>query len=305
MDRHNQWCSHLDLLEPAEDELTYLLQHFAESIPGYPFLLSQSRGPGFPTSSSFGAAAARDDDPTAVAGQPSSSFLFFGGGQAGTFMLSGGSGCPEQDCVVDDAVQVQQAPERRPWNAQAHVIAERRRRQKMQQQFVALATIVPDLTKVDKLSALGSTIEYVKQLEEKLKALEEQSARTTSTFFGNKCRVVPAEKNDDLLDSADIATSAGGSNSNPTVEAIVYADTVLLKICCKDKRGVLVVVLSELEKRGLSILDTSVLPFTDSCLNITIIAKVGEGFSNTGDLVNSLTKAIRGVHLEKEGNRSE
>lgn len=64
-------------------------------------------------------------------------------------MLSGGiSGCPEQDSVVD-AVQVQQAaPERRPWDAQAHVIAERRRRQKMQQQFVALATIVPDLTKV-------------------------------------------------------------------------------------------------------------------------------------------------------------
>jgi hypothetical protein len=132
---------------------------------------------------------------------------------------------------------------------------------------------LPNIFQVDKLSALGSTIEYVKQLEEKLKALEEQSARTTSTFFGNKCRVVPAEKNDDLLDSADIATSAGGSNSNPTVEAIVYADTVLLKICCKDKRGVLVVVLSELEKRGLSILDTSVLPFTDSCLNITIIAK--------------------------------
>jgi hypothetical protein len=68
-------------------------------------------------------------------------------------MLSGGSGCPEQDCVVDDAVQVQQAPERRPWNAQAHVIAERRRRQKMQQQFVALATIVPDLTKVPSRSA--------------------------------------------------------------------------------------------------------------------------------------------------------
>jgi hypothetical protein len=102
---------------------------------------------------------------------------------------------------------------------------------------------LPNIFQVDKLSALGSTIEYVKQLEEKLKALEEQSARTTSTFFGNKCRVVPAEKNDDLLDSADIATSAGGSNSNPTVEAIVYADTVLLKICCKDKRGVLVVVL--------------------------------------------------------------
>jgi hypothetical protein len=46
-------------------------------------------------------------------------------------------------------------PERRSrahWNTQEHVIAERKRREKMQQQFVALATIVPDLTKVHAMS---------------------------------------------------------------------------------------------------------------------------------------------------------
>lgn len=32
-------------------------------------------------------------------------------------------------------------------------------------------------------------------------------------------------------------------------------------------------ILSELEKQGLSIINTSVVPFTDSCLNITITAK--------------------------------
>lgn len=40
------------------------------------------------------------------------------------------------------------------WNTQEHVIAERKRREKMQQQFVTLATIVPDLTKVMHISCL-------------------------------------------------------------------------------------------------------------------------------------------------------
>jgi hypothetical protein len=85
-------------------------------------------------------------------GQPSSSsnrILSFGGaGQTpSTLNFSSGGDWPEAGV---EAVQ-QMPPERRSrthWNTQEHVIAERKRREKMQQQFVALATIVPDLTKV-------------------------------------------------------------------------------------------------------------------------------------------------------------
>jgi hypothetical protein len=84
-------------------------------------------------------------------GQPSSSssnrILSFGGQPPSTLNFSSGGDWLEAGV---EAVQ-QMPPERRSrthWNTQEHVIAERKRREKMQQQFVALATIVPDLTKV-------------------------------------------------------------------------------------------------------------------------------------------------------------
>ena len=81
-------------------------------------------------------------------GQPSSSsILSFGGQPPSTLNFSGGD--------WPDGIEAVQVPERRSrahWNTQEHVIAERKRREKLQQQFVALATIVPDLTKVHAMS---------------------------------------------------------------------------------------------------------------------------------------------------------
>jgi hypothetical protein len=50
---------------------------------------------------------------------------------------------------LPDAIEgVPSGRNRAHWNTREHVMAERKRREKMQQQFVALASIVPDLTKV-------------------------------------------------------------------------------------------------------------------------------------------------------------
>jgi hypothetical protein len=111
----------------------------------------------------------------------------------------------------------------------------------------------------------------VKQLEEKVKTLEGRRERRTSepTVIESKCRISSTDSDDSC--SSRSAFGAGGFS--PTVEASIHGDTVLLKICCLERRGVLVMIISELENKGLSIINTSVLPFTDSCLNITITAK--------------------------------
>lgn len=183
-----------------------------------------------------------------------------------------------------------------PTSAEERVIAERNRRE-LQQQFHSLATIVPGVKKADKISLLGSTIDYVKQLEEKVKAMEEPGTQRLSecTVFERKCRISTAHNNDDAAGHSGSGSGSGDAeHSSPaTVEASVRGNTVLRKICCKARRGVLVMVLSELENQGLTIITTNVLPFTDSCLNITITAKIQEGFSSTVELVKNLTMALR------------
>ncbi|XP_068658609.1 transcription factor BHLH42-like isoform X1 [Aristolochia californica] len=56
-----------------------------------------------------------------------------------------------------------------------HVLAERRRREKLNERFIILRTLVPFVTKMDKASILGDTIEYVKQLRKKIQDLESRN----------------------------------------------------------------------------------------------------------------------------------
>ncbi|KAF3436311.1 hypothetical protein FNV43_RR23403 [Rhamnella rubrinervis] len=73
-----------------------------------------------------------------------------------------------------------------------HVLAERRRREKLNERFIMLRSLVPFVTKMDKASILGDTIEYVKQLRKKIQDLEsrnrqmETDQRTTTTSGSSK-----------------------------------------------------------------------------------------------------------------------
>lgn len=128
-----QHCTSSLPLQPAE------LNAFCPSQPRYSSSFPRLGVPGLPSLSS-GLAAEQGQ-----VQQSSSSIISFSGQQASKLTFSGGA--------LPEAIKgVPQAPERRSraqWNTREHVMAERRRREKMHQQFVALASIVPDLTKVD------------------------------------------------------------------------------------------------------------------------------------------------------------
>ncbi|KAM7527176.1 hypothetical protein LguiB_030586 [Lonicera macranthoides] len=58
-----------------------------------------------------------------------------------------------------------------------HMLAERRRREKLNERFIILRSLVPFVTKMDKASILGDTIEYVKQLRKKIQDLEARTGQ--------------------------------------------------------------------------------------------------------------------------------
>ncbi|XP_022685471.1 transcription factor bHLH19-like [Setaria italica] len=165
-----------------------------------------------------------------------------------------------------------------------HVIAERKRREKMHHQFATLASIIPDITKTDKVSVLGSTIEYLHHLRNRLRTLQEQqhqqgssTAESPTTLNARRCCIA----------------SEGDGAASPKIEADVQGTTVLLRVVCRKKKGVLIMVLTELEKHRLSIINTNVVPFAKSSLNITITAQIEDGSSTTVELVNNLNSALK------------
>lgn len=129
---------------------------------------------------------------------------------------------------------------------------------------------------MDKASVLGDAISYVKELQERVKVLEEQTKKRTveSVVYVKKSQLVVSGTDDESSscdDNSEISTSDG---TLPEIEARVSDKDVLIRIHCEKQKGLLPKLISQLEMLHLSITNTSVLPFGNSTLDITIIALV-------------------------------
>nr|XP_027103298.1 transcription factor bHLH18-like [Coffea arabica] len=166
-----------------------------------------------------------------------------------------------------------------------HIIAERKRREQLSQRFVALSAIVPGLKKMDKTSVLGDAITYLKHLKERVKTLEEQATK-------QKMQSVVLVKKSQLV--VEDEGSSDEQRPLPEIEAKLCDKKVLLRVHCENHRGVLVKVLSEIEKLNLAVSNTSVAPFGSLALDITIIAEMDKEFSLTmKELVQGLRSALQ------------
>ncbi|KAK4789895.1 hypothetical protein SAY86_017199 [Trapa natans] len=176
-----------------------------------------------------------------------------------------------------------------PLQAQDHVIAERKRREKLSQRFIALSAVIPGLKKMDKASVLGDAVKYVKQLQERLKKLEEEASKKTIES------VVLVKKSQASADDIDTSLSDENSCSQlsgqqlPEIEARVSGKHVLIRVHCERHQGGMAKILNLVEKLNLSVLINSAVPFGSSILDITVVAEMDSNFSMTiEDLVRSL-----------------
>ncbi|KAK9000151.1 hypothetical protein V6N11_080657 [Hibiscus sabdariffa] len=168
-----------------------------------------------------------------------------------------------------------------------HIMAERKRREKLSQRFIALSSVVPGLKKMDKASVLGDAIKYLKQLQEKVKILEEQTRKKSmeSVVFVKKSQL-----------SADIHDFCSDQNLSgpfdeplPEIEARFCDQSVLIRIHCEKRKGLAEKIMSEIEKCHLTVINSNVMTFGSCALDITIVAQMDKEFCMTGkDLVNKL-----------------
>lgn len=123
---------------------------------------------------------------------------------------------------------------------------------------------------MDKTSVLGDAIKYMKQLQEKVKTMEEQVAKHTMES------VVLVKKSQLTMDNKLLSGGKTWPDDQPLpeVEARVCNKSVLLKIHCEKRKGVLVRALSALEKLDLTVISTGVAYFGSSALEITIAGEV-------------------------------
>ncbi|KAK8613755.1 hypothetical protein V6N13_101512 [Hibiscus sabdariffa] len=168
-----------------------------------------------------------------------------------------------------------------------HIMAERKRRERLSQKFIALSALVPGLKKMDKVTVLGDAIKYLKQLQEKVKTLEEQARQKSieSVVFVKKRR---------LLADTDEDFSAPFDEPLPEIEARYCDKSVLVRIYCEKRKGFPEKIISEIEKLLLTVVSSNVTTFGSSAVHITIVAQMDMGFCMTvKDLVKKLNAAFK------------
>ncbi|WVZ60065.1 hypothetical protein U9M48_010131 [Paspalum notatum var. saurae] len=161
--------------------------------------------------------------------------------------------------------------------AQDHIIAERKRREKINQRFIELSTVIPGLKKMDKATILSDATKYVKELQAKLKDLEAGGSNGRSigrvVLVKRPCLHAAAAAPDSDDDGSPLSPPAARKKHLPEIEARFSEKSVMVRVHCENGKGVAVKVLSEVEELHLGIIHANVMPFPEGTLIITITAK--------------------------------
>ncbi|XP_037428725.1 transcription factor bHLH25-like isoform X2 [Triticum dicoccoides] len=187
-----------------------------------------------------------------------------------------------------------------PPYAQDHIMAERKRREKINQRFIELSTVNPGLKKMDKATILSDATRHVKELQEKIKALEAATGRgsrsiETVVLVKKPCYAAVADENG----SPSSASSGAPASRNPLPEIEVrFSETgVMVRILCAAAKGVVVRVLSEVEEGlHLTVTHANVMPFTACTVIIIITAKVDDGFTVTAEEIVGRLNSVVELH---------
>lgn len=133
-----------------------------------------------------------------------------------------------------------------------NLMAERRRRKRLNDRLTMLRSVVPKISKMDRTSILGDTIDYMKELLERIKLLQEEIQVDSSdqiSLLGMFKEPSPSEVLVRSSPKFDVEKKSEGDTR--------------IEICCAGKPGLLLSTISTLDAVGLDIQQCVVSCFND------------------------------------------
>ncbi|KAF5780232.1 putative transcription factor bHLH family [Helianthus annuus] len=199
-----------------------------------------------------------------------------------TFTISFGELIPKELGIEVSGTGKVQTMAMAPVQVQDHVLAERKRREKLNRQLIALSALLPNLKKMDKASVLEDTTNYIRELQDRVKELEglsliKRKEAKECIIASKKSRIRGDDdgtSSSNETNSADCCADDDSSKSSTEIEVRMSGSSVLVTIQSQKNPSLLGKVLSMMQKLGLSISSSSAMPFANTTTLITIVAQV-------------------------------
>ncbi|TVU40048.1 hypothetical protein EJB05_13495, partial [Eragrostis curvula] len=177
----------------------------------------------------------------------------------------------------------------------SHVLKERRRREKLNERFVVLRSLVPFVTKMDRASILADTIEYLKQLRRRIQDLE---SRPRQTIDGNMPPATSHETRGYVTRATTgkrAAEASGSSTRTPAeVQVSIIESDALLELRCPHRDGLLLRVMQALH-RDLRMEVTSVQ--ASSAGGVLLAELRAKVLNEAHGRRSSITEVKRAIHM--------
>ncbi|KAK7358613.1 hypothetical protein VNO77_00548 [Canavalia gladiata] len=172
-----------------------------------------------------------------------------------------------------------------------HVLSERRRRAKLNERFLTLRSMVPSISKDDKVSILDDVIEYLKKLEKRIKELEahrvvtdieagtkrspqDMVERTSDHYFNktnNAKKAVVKKRKACSIDETGREINSDALKGSSTNDVIVFTsdNEIVIEMKCASRSGRLIEIMEAVNSLNID-LNSVQSTETDGNLYLTI-----------------------------------